>query len=207
MAWTSYPTTSPPTSASILENYRVFLKRSSNRRHGAASTATASPAYTLKRALLREAHLRGDSVRYYRLILRSLLYTHIWTPRRGVHWCRLSWSPSSTWPVHEPPRGNSARRGAPDCWRGLSVPRVPAEPSPPLSPTAYFYFWDIYGSRRVPAKVQQPGVAADRPAEFAHQFVYVAIQDTTSPRDRRRWYVAITIVLWKLPRRTASTGP
>ena len=84
----------------VLENYRVFLKRASLESKLRKVGIDSNRIFSL---LMKRAHSSvkptpiqmGDSISYYRLILRALLY--IWVPLAVISSaCPSSWSPSPT---------------------------------------------------------------------------------------------------------------
>ena len=156
------PKSSPPTSV-VLENYRVFLKRASLESKLRKVGIDSNRIFSL---LMKRAHSSvkptpipiGDSVRYYRLILRGLLY--IWVPLAVVFIGVPIIVVTIVYLIglFTNHRGNlsdfalsPARRGAPDCWCGRR--RFPCTCRTALfraiiANNVYFYFWDIYGSKK-----------------------------------------------------------
>lgn len=180
----------------VLENYRVFLKRASLesklRKVGIDSNRTFS-------LLMKRAHSSvkptpiaiGDSVRYYRLILRGLLY--IWTPLAAVF---IGVPIIVVTIVYLIGLFTNHRGNLPDFALSplavvlLIVGAVAVGSlvylqnriiSAIIANNVYFYFWDIYGSKkgardskdayseRLAAKTYADQLFLGQ-QEFAHQF-------------------------------------
>ena len=144
----------------VLENYRVFLKRASLESKLRKVGIDSNRIFSL---LMKRAHSSvkptpiqmGDSISYYRLILRGLLY--IWTPLAVVLLIVGAVAVGSL--VYLQNRIISAI----------------------IANNVYFYFWDIYGSKkgardskdayseRLAAKTYADQLFLGQ-QEFAHQF-------------------------------------
>ncbi len=147
----------------ILENYRVFLKRASLESKLRKVGIDSNRVFSL---LMKRAHSSvkptpipiGDSVRYYRLILRGLLY--IWTPLAVVF---------IGVPIIIATIAYLVRifTGQPVDWSSYSLPPIAVVLllvgagavgslvylqnriiSAIIANNVYFYFWDIYGSKK-----------------------------------------------------------
>ena len=147
----------------ILENYRVFLKRASLESKLRKVGIDSNRVFSL---LMKRAHSSvkptpipiGDSVRYYRLILRGLLY--IWTPLAVVF---------IGVPIIVATIAYLVRifTGQPVDWSSYSLPPIAVVLllvgvgavgslvylqnriiSAIIANNVYFYFWDIYGSKK-----------------------------------------------------------
>ena len=180
----------------ILENYRVFLKRASLESKLRKVGIDSNRVFSL---LMKRAHSSvkptpipiGDSVRYYRLILRGLLY--IWTPLAAVF---------IGVPIIVATIAYLVRifTGQPVDWTSYSLPPIAVVLllvgagavaalvylqnrviSAIIANNVYFYFWDIYGSKkgardskhayseRLAAKTYADQLFLGQ-QEFAHQF-------------------------------------
>lgn len=147
----------------ILENYRVFLKRASLESKLRKVGIDSNRVFSL---LMKRAHSSvkptpipiGDSVRYYRLILRGLLY--IWTPLAAVF---------IGVPIIVATIAYLVRifTGQPVDWTSYSLPPIAVVLllvgagavgalvylqdriiCAIIANNVYFYFWDIYGSKK-----------------------------------------------------------
>lgn len=147
----------------ILENYRVFLKRASLESKLRKVGIDSNRVFSL---LMKRAHSSvkptpipiGDSVRYYRLILRGLLY--IWTPLAVVF---------IGVPIIVATIAYLVRifTGQPVDWTSYSLPPIAVVLllvgagavgalvylqdriiCAIIANNVYFYFWDIYGSKK-----------------------------------------------------------
>ena len=147
----------------ILENYRVFLKRASLESKLRKVGIDSNRVFSL---LMKRAHSSvkptpipiGDSIRYYRLILRGLLY--IWTPLPVVF---------IGVPIIVATIAYLIRifTGQPVDWSSYSLPPIAVVLllvgagavgslvylqnriiSAIIANNVYFYFWDIYGSKK-----------------------------------------------------------
>lgn len=180
----------------VLENYRVFLKRASLESKLRKVGIDSNRVFSL---LMKRAHSSvkptpipiGDSVRYYRLILRGLLY--IWTPLAVVF---------MGVPIIVATIAYLVRlfTGQPVDWSSYSLPPIAVVLllvgagavgalvylqnrviSAIIANNVYFYFWDIYGSKkgardskhayseRLAAKTYADQLFLGQ-QEFAHQF-------------------------------------
>ncbi len=180
----------------ILENYRVFLKRASLESKLRKVGIDSNRVFSL---LMKRAHSSvkptpiaiGDSVRYYRLILRGLLY--IWTPLAAVF---------IGVPIIVATIAYLVRifTGQPVDWTSYSLPPIAVVLllvgagavgalvylqdriiCAIIANNVYFYFWDIYGSKkgardskhayseRLAAKTYADQLFLGQ-QEFAHQF-------------------------------------
>lgn len=180
----------------VLENYRVFLKRASLESKLRKVGIDSNRVFSL---LMKRAHSSvkptpipiGDSVRYYRLILRGLLY--IWTPLAVVF---------IGVPIIVATIAYLVRifTGQPVDWTSYSLPPIAVVLllvgagavgslvylqnriiSAIIANNVYFYFWDIYGSKkgardskhayseRLAAKTYADQLFLGQ-NEFAHQF-------------------------------------
>lgn len=180
----------------VLENYRVFLKRASLESKLRKVGIDSNRVFSL---LMKRAHSSvkptpiaiGDSVRYYRLILRGLLY--IWTPLAVVF---------IGVPIIVATIAYLVRifTGQPVDWTSYSLPPIAVVLllvgagavgslvylqnriiSAIIANNVYFYFWDIYGSKkgardskhayseRLAAKTYADQLFLGQ-QEFAHQF-------------------------------------
>lgn len=180
----------------VLENYRVFLKRASLESKLRKVGIDSNRIFSL---LMKRAHSSvkptpipiGDSVRYYRLILRGLLY--IWTPLAVVF---------IGVPIIVATIAYLVRifTGQPVDWTSYSLPPIAVVLllvgagavgslvylqnriiSAIIANNVYFYFWDIYGSKkgardskdayseRLAAKTYADQLFLGQ-QEFAHQF-------------------------------------
>ena len=180
----------------ILENYRVFLKRASLESKLRKVGIDSNRVFSL---LMKRAHSSvkptplpiGDSIRYYRLILRGLLY--LWVP------CAVVFIGV---PIIVATIAYLVRifTGQPVDWSSYSLPPIAVVLllvgagavgslvylqnriiSAIIANNVYFYFWDIYGSKknsRDSAHAYSERLAAKTYAdqlflgqqEFAHQF-------------------------------------
>lgn len=146
----------------VLENYRVFLKRASLESKLRKVGIDSNRIFSL---LMKRAHSSvkptpiqmGDSISYYRLILRGLLY--IWTPLAAVFIgvpiivATIAYLVQST--------------GQPVDWTSYSLPPIAVVLLlvgagavgalvylqdriiyAIIAKNVYFYFWDIYGSKK-----------------------------------------------------------
>lgn len=147
----------------VLENYRVFLKRASLESKLRKVGIDSNRVFSL---LMKRAHSSvkptpiaiGDSVRYYRLILRGLLY--IWTPLAAVF---------MGVPIIVATIAYLVRifTGHPVDWISYSLPPIAVVLllvgagavgalvylqdriiCAIIANNVYFYFWDIYGSKK-----------------------------------------------------------
>lgn len=180
----------------VLENYRVFLKRASLESKLRKVGIDSNRIFSL---LMKRAHSSvkptpipiGDSIRYYRLILRGLLY--IWTPLAVVF---------IGVPIIVATIAYLVRifTGQPVDWSSYSLPPIAVVLllvgagavgslvylqnriiSAIIANNVYFYFWDIYGSKkgardskhayseRLAAKTYADQLFLGQ-NEFAHQF-------------------------------------
>ena len=180
----------------VLENYRVFLKRASLESKLRKVGIDSNRVFSL---LMKRAHSSvkptpipiGDSIRYYRLILRGLLY--IWTPLAVVF---------MGVPIIVATIAYLVRifTGQPVDWSSYSLPPIAVVLllvgagavgslvylqnriiSAIIANNVYFYFWDIYGSKkgardskhayseRLAAKTYADQLFLGQ-NEFAHQF-------------------------------------
>ena len=180
----------------VLENYRVFLKRASLESKLRKVGIDSNRVFSL---LMKRAHSSvkptpipiGDSVRYYRLILRGLLY--IWTPLAAV---------CIGVPIIVATIAYLVRifTGQPVDWTSYSLPPIAVVLllvgagavgslvylqdriiCAIIANNVYFYFWDIYGSKkgardskdayseRLAAKTYADQLFLGQ-QEFAHQF-------------------------------------
>lgn len=180
----------------VLENYRVFLKRASLESKLRKVGIDSNRVFSL---LMKRAHSSvkptpipiGDSIRYYRLILRGLLY--IWTPLAVVF---------MGVPIIVATIAYLVRifTGQPVDWTSYSLPPIAVVLllvgagavgslvylqnriiSAIIANNVYFYFWDIYGSKkgardskhayseRLAAKTYADQLFLGQ-NEFAHQF-------------------------------------
>ena len=180
----------------ILENYRVFLKRASLESKLRKVGIDSNRVFSL---LMKRAHSSvkptpipiGDSVRYYRLILRGLLY--LWVP------CAVVFIGV---PIIVATIAYLVRifTGQPVDWTSYSLPPIAVVLllvgagavgslvylqnriiSAIIANNVYFYFWDIYGSKkgardskhayseRLAAKTYADQLFLGQ-QEFAHQF-------------------------------------
>lgn len=180
----------------ILENYRVFLKRASLESKLRKVGIDSNRVFSL---LMKRAHSSvkptpipiGDSIRYYRLILRGLLY--LWVPFAVVF---------IGVPIIVATIAYLVRifTGQPVDWTSYSLPPIAVVLllvgagavgslvylqnriiSAIIANNVYFYFWDIYGSKkgaRDSKSAYSERLAAKTYAdqlflgqhEFAHQF-------------------------------------
>lgn len=180
----------------ILENYRVFLKRASLESKLRKVGIDSNRVFSL---LMKRAHSSvkptpipiGDSVRYYRLILRGLLY--LWVPLAVVF---------IGVPIIVATIAYLVRifTGQPVDWTSYSLPPIAVVLllvgvgavgslvylqnriiCAIIANNVYFYFWDIYGSKkgardskhayseRLAAKTYADQLFLGQ-QEFAHQF-------------------------------------
>ena len=180
----------------VLENYRVFLKRASLESKLRKVGIDSNRVFSL---LMKRAHSSvkptpipiGDSVRYYRLILRGLLY--IWVPLAVVF---------IGVPIIVATIAYLVRifTGQPVDWTSYSLPPIAVVLllvgagavgalvylqdriiCAIIANNVYFYFWDIYGSKkgardskdayseRLAAKTYADQLFLGQ-QEFAHQF-------------------------------------
>ena len=180
----------------VLENYRVFLKRASLESKLRKVGIDSNRVFSL---LMKRAHSSvkptpipiGDSVRYSRLILRGLLY--IWTPLAAVF---------IGVPIIVATIAYLVRifTGQPVDWTSYSLPPIAVVLllvgagavgalvylqdriiCAIIANNVYFYFWDIYGSKkgardskdayseRLAAKTYADQLFLGQ-QEFAHQF-------------------------------------
>lgn len=190
------PESLTPDQRVILENYRVFLKRASLESKLRKVGIDSNRVFSL---LMKRAHSSvkptpipiGDSIRYYRLILRGLLY--IWTPLAVVF---------MGVPIIVATIAYLVRifTGQPVDWTSYSLPPIAVVLllvgagavaalvylqnrviSAIIANNVYFYFWDIYGSKkgardskhayseRLAAKTYADQLFLGQ-NEFAHQF-------------------------------------
>ena len=203
----------------VLENYRVFLKRASLESKLRKVGIDSNRVFSL---LMKRAHSSvkptpiaiGDSVRYYRLILRGLLY--IWTPLAAVF---------IGVPIIVATIAYLVRifTGQPVDWTSYSLPPIAVVLllvgagavgtlvylqnriiSAIIANNVYFYFWDIYGSKkgardskhayseRLAAKTYADQLFLGQ-QEFAHQF-------------RQNMYMAGIQEIDEYPRVLSDTG-
>ena len=180
----------------VLENYRVFLKRASLESKLRKVGIDSNRVFSL---LMKRAHSSvkptpipiGDSVRYYRLILRGLLY--IWTPLAAVfigvpiivatiaYLVRIFTGQPVDWTSYSlPPIAvvlllvGAGAVGALAYLQDRIICAI-------IANNVYFYFWDIYGSKkgardskdayseRLAAKTYADQLFLGQ-QEFAHQF-------------------------------------
>lgn len=180
----------------VLENYRVFLKRASLESKLRKVGIDSNRVFSL---LMKRAHSSvkptpiaiGDSVRYYRLILRGLLY--IWTPLAVVfigvpiivatiaYLVRIFTGQPVDWTSYSlPPIAvvlllvGAGAVGALVYLQDRIIYAI-------IANNVYFYFWDIYGSKkgtrdskdayseRLAAKTYADQLFLGQ-QEFAHQF-------------------------------------
>ena len=180
----------------VLENYRVFLKRASLESKLRKVGIDSNRVFSL---LMKRAHSSvkptpipiGDSVRYYRLILRGLLY--IWTPLAAVfigvpiivatiaYLVRIFTGQPVDWTSYSlPPIAvvlllvGAGAVGALVYLQDRIIYAI-------IANNVYFYFWDIYGSKkgtrdskhayseRLSAKTYADQLFLGQ-QEFAHQF-------------------------------------
>ena len=147
----------------VLENYRVFLKRASLESKLRKVGIDSNRVFSL---LMKRAHSSvkptpiaiGDSVRYYRLILRGLLY--IWTPLAAVfigvpiivatiaYLVRIFTGQPVDWSSYSlPPIAvvlllvGAGAVGALVYLQDRIIYAI-------IANNVYFYFWDIYGSKK-----------------------------------------------------------
>ena len=180
----------------VLENYRVFLKRASLESKLRKVGIDSNRIFSL---LMKRAHSSvkptpiqmGDSISYYRLILRGLLY--IWTPLAAVF---------IGVPIIVATIAYLVRifTGQPVDWTSYSLPPIAVVLllvgagavgalvylqdriiCAIIANNVYFYFWDIYGSKkgardskdayseRLAAKTYADQLFLGQ-QEFAHQF-------------------------------------
>lgn len=203
----------------VLENYRVFLKRASLESKLRKVGIDSNRVFSL---LMKRAHSSvkptpipiGDSIRYYRLILRGLLY--IWTPLAVVF---------MGVPIIVATIAYLVRifTGQPVDWSSYSLPPIAVVLllvgagavgslvylqnriiSAIIANNVYFYFWDIYGSKkgardskhayseRLAAKTYADQLFLGQ-QEFAHQF-------------RQNMYMAGIQEIDEYPRVLSDTG-
>ncbi len=147
----------------VLENYRVFLKRASLESKLRKVGIDSNRVFSL---LMKRAHSSvkptpiaiGDSVRYYRLILRGMLY--IWTPLAVVfigvpiivatvaYLVRIFTGKPVDWTSYSlPPIAvvlllvGAGAVGALVYLQDRIIYAI-------IANNVYFYFWDIYGSKK-----------------------------------------------------------
>ena len=190
------PESLTPDQRVILENYRVFLKRASLESKLRKVGIDSNRVFSL---LMKRAHSSvkptplpiGDSIRYYRLILRGLLY--LWVP------CAVVFIGV---PIIVATIAYLVRifTGQPVDWSSYSLPPIAVVLllvgagavgslvylqnriiSAIIANNVYFYFWDIYGSKkgardskhayseRLAAKTYADQLFLGQ-QEFAHQF-------------------------------------
>ena len=190
------PESLTPDQRVILENYRVFLKRASLESKLRKVGIDSNRVFSL---LMKRAHSSvkptpipiGDSIRYYRLILRGLLY--LWVP------CAVVFIGV---PIIVATIAYLVRifTGQPVDWSSYSLPPIAVVLllvgvgavgslvylqnriiSAIIANNVYFYFWDIYGSKkgardskhayseRLAAKTYADQLFLGQ-NEFAHQF-------------------------------------
>lgn len=190
------PESLTPDQRVILENYRVFLKRASLESKLRKVGIDSNRVFSL---LMKRAHSSvkptpipiGDSIRYYRLILRGLLY--LWVP------CAVVFIGV---PIIVATIAYLVRifTGQPVDWTSYSLPPIAVVLllvgagavgslvylqnciiSAIIANNVYFYFWDIYGSKkgardskhayseRLAAKTYADQLFLGQ-QEFAHQF-------------------------------------
>ena len=203
----------------ILENYRVFLKRASLESKLRKVGIDSNRVFSL---LMKRAHSSvkptplpiGDSIRYYRLILRGLLY--LWVP------CTVVFIGV---PIIVATIAYLVRifTGQPVDWSSYSLPPIAVVLllvgagavgslvylqnriiSAIIANNVYFYFWDIYGSKkgardskhayseRLAAKTYADQLFLGQ-NEFAHQF-------------RQNMYMAGIQEIDEYPRVLSDTG-
>lgn len=203
----------------ILENYRVFLKRASLESKLRKVGIDSNRVFSL---LMKRAHSSvkptplpiGDSIRYYRLILRGLLY--LWVP------CAVVFIGV---PIIVATIAYLVRifTGQPVDWSSYSLPPIAVVLllvgagavgslvylqnriiSAIIANNVYFYFWDIYGSKkgardskhayseRLAAKTYADQLFLGQ-NEFAHQF-------------RQNMYMAGIQEIDEYPRVLSDTG-
>lgn len=203
----------------ILENYRVFLKRASLESKLRKVGIDSNRVFSL---LMKRAHSSvkptplpiGDSIRYYRLILRGLLY--LWVP------CAVVFIGV---PIIVATIAYLVRifTGQPVDWSSYSLPPIAVVLllvgagavgslvylqnriiSAIIANNVYFYFWDIYGSKkgardskhayseRLAAKTYADQLFLGQ-QEFAHQF-------------RQNMYMAGIQEIDEYPRVLSDTG-
>ena len=180
----------------ILENYRVFLKRASLESKLRKVGIDSNRVFSL---LMKRAHSSvkptplpiGDSVRYYRLILRGLLY--IWTPLAVVfigvpiivatiaYLVRIFTGQPVDWSSYSLPPIAVVLLLVGVGAVGSLVYRQDRIICAIIANNVYFYFWDIYGSKkgardskhayseRLAAKTYADQLFLGQ-QEFAHQF-------------------------------------
>lgn len=203
----------------VLENYRVFLKRASLESKLRKVGIDSNRVFSL---LMKRAHSSvkptpiaiGDSVRYYRLILRGLLY--IWTPLAVVfigvpiivatiaYLVRIFTGQPVDWTSYSlPPIAvvlllvGAGAVGALVYLQDRIIYAI-------IANNVYFYFWDIYGSKkgtrdskhayseRLSAKTYADQLFLGQ-QEFAHQF-------------RQNMYMAGIQEIDEYPRVLSDTG-
>ena len=147
----------------ILENYRVFLKRASLESKLRKVGIDSNRVFSL---LMKRAHSSvkptpipiGDSIRYYRLILRGLLY--LWVPFAVVfigvpiiiatiaYLVRIFTGQSVDWTSYSLPSiavvlllVGAGAVGALVYLQNRIISAI-------IANNVYFYFWDIYGSKK-----------------------------------------------------------
>ena len=203
----------------VLENYRVFLKRASLESKLRKVGIDSNRVFSL---LMKRAHSSvkptpipiGDSIRYYRLILRGLLY--LWVP------CAVVFIGV---PIIVATIAYLVRifTGQPVDWSRYSLPPIAVVLllvgagavgslvylqnriiSAIIANNVYFYFWDIYGSKkgardskhayseRLAAKTYADQLFLGQ-QEFAHQF-------------RQNMYMAGIQEIDEYPRVLSDTG-
>ncbi len=203
----------------VLENYRVFLKRASLESKLRKVGIDSNRVFSL---LMKRAHSSvkptpipiGDSIRYYRLILRGLLY--LWVP------CAVVFIGV---PIIVATIAYLVRifTGQPVDWSSYSLPPIAVVLllvgagavgslvylqnriiSAIIANNVYFYFWDIYGSKkgardskhayseRLAAKTYADQLFLGQ-QEFAHQF-------------RQNMYMAGIQEIDEYPRVLSDTG-
>ena len=203
----------------VLENYRVFLKRASLESKLRKVGIDSNRVFSL---LMKRAHSSvkptpipiGDSIRYYRLILRGLLY--LWVP------CAVVFIGV---PIIVATIAYLVRifTGQPVDWGSYSLPPIAVVLllvgagavgslvylqnriiSAIIANNVYFYFWDIYGSKkgardskhayseRLAAKTYADQLFLGQ-QEFAHQF-------------RQNMYMAGIQEIDEYPRVLSDTG-
>ena len=203
----------------VLENYRVFLKRASLESKLRKVGIDSNRVFSL---LMKRAHSSvkptpipiGDSIRYYRLILRGLLY--LWVP------CAVVFIGV---PIIVATIAYLVRifTGQPVDWTSYSLPPIAVVLllvgagavgslvylqnriiSAIIANNVYFYFWDIYGSKkgardskhayseRLAAKTYADQLFLGQ-QEFAHQF-------------RQNMYMAGIQEIDEYPRVLSDTG-
>lgn len=213
------PESLTPDQRVILENYRVFLKRASLESKLRKVGIDSNRVFSL---LMKRAHSSvkptpipiGDSIRYYRLILRGLLY--LWVP------CAVVFIGV---PIIVATIAYLVRifTGQPVDWSSYSLPPIAVVLllvgagavgslvylqnriiSAIIANNVYFYFWDIYGSKkgardskhayseRLAAKTYADQLFLGQ-QEFAHQF-------------RQNMYMAGIQEIDEYPRVLSDTG-